>query len=182
MDDDFTFPTVAASVPVLAPEEQHDLKEAPFPAVLVGPITSPLWPFSSSPKIKTTATVDEEDAPSTSTRIGGHALQHDDEDRMDLLWEGFNDDVKLPRRRRPDSPDTESDETSTTSGCAPTTMLRASSRAGGAGQFCSSNRSGRGSRTTGWTLLLRLFQRLFAVDNKPPSRSSRHHDHGIDAS
>ncbi|KAF8653171.1 hypothetical protein HU200_062620 [Digitaria exilis] len=56
-------------------------------------------------------------------------------------------------------------------GCAPT-MLRASSRAGGAGQFCGG--SPRGSRrrrgaAAGWALLLRLFRRLFAVDKAPAS-------------
>jgi hypothetical protein len=187
MDDDFTFPTVAAPAPATAPapapapEEQHNLEEVPLPQRFVGPITSPLWPFSSSPETKNTPEVDEADAPSTSTRTGGHAQavrQHNDEDRMDLLWEDLNDDLKLPQRRRPDSSDTESEETS--AGCAPTTMLRASSRAGGAGQFCGgSSRSGRGGRTTGWALLLRLFERLFAVDKRPPSRSPRHLHHGI---
>jgi hypothetical protein len=176
MDDDFTFPTVAAPAP--APEERPDLEEVPLP----GPITSPLWPFSPSSNTKNAPKVeDEQDAPSTSTSTGGRAQavrQHDAEDRMDLLWEDFNDDLKLPQRRRPDSSDTESEED--TSGCAPTTMLRASSRAGGAGQFCSrGGRPGRGGRTTGWTLLLRLFQRLFAVDRTPPSRSPRHHHHTV---
>uniref|UniRef100_A0A0A9F7E6 Uncharacterized protein n=1 Tax=Arundo donax TaxID=35708 RepID=A0A0A9F7E6_ARUDO len=76
--------------------------------------------------------------------------------------------------------DAESEETSASSparegyGCAPT-MLRASSRAGGAGQFCSSPRRrrsrGRGA-AAGWALLLRLFRRLFADDK--PAASRRH--------
>uniref|UniRef100_A0A0A9D743 Uncharacterized protein n=1 Tax=Arundo donax TaxID=35708 RepID=A0A0A9D743_ARUDO len=76
--------------------------------------------------------------------------------------------------------DAESEETSASSpararyGCAPT-MLRVSSRAGGAGQFCSSprRRPGRGGgAAAGWALLLRLFRRLFAVDK--PASSRRH--------
>src|SRR4051812_14566199 len=118
MDDDFTFSTVAVLVPAPAPpEEQHGLEEVPLPGRFVGPINSPLWPFSSSPKTKNSPKVEREDAPSTS--IGGHVQavrQHDEEDRMDLLWEDFNDDMKLPQSRRPDSSDTESEETS---GCAP---------------------------------------------------------------
>lgn len=150
-----------------------------------------------------------------------------DAERMDRLWESFNEDLvalrrhvrdrgrrsksaaehpggtntntKAPRGLADDDDDhwylcnysassgadDESDgqETSASSpaerrgyGCAPT-MLRASSRAGGAGQFCGAGASHRGRRrggaAAGWALLLRLFRRLFAVDRTaaPPSRS-----------
>ncbi|PUZ76077.1 hypothetical protein GQ55_1G261800 [Panicum hallii var. hallii] len=116
-----------------------------------------------------------------------------DAERMDKLWESFNEELLLLRRPRtkpaadrnkdwylcsyPPSDDADdSEDTSASSpaerrgyGCAPT-MLRASSRAGGAGQFCGgSPRGGRrrgGGRgaAAGWALLLRLFRRLFAVD------------------
>lgn len=157
-----------------------------------------------------------------------------DAERMDRLWESFNEDLVVLRRHVRDrgrrsksaaehpggtntntkaprgladdddddddhwylcnysassgADDDESDgqETSASSpaerrgyGCAPT-MLRASSRAGGAGQFCGAGgashrgrRRGRGGgAAAGWALLLRLFRRLFAVDRTaPPSRS-----------
>ncbi|XP_062219312.1 uncharacterized protein LOC133919080 [Phragmites australis] len=116
-----------------------------------------------------------------------------DAERMDLLWESFNEELLLRRagsKAAADHPDgvarpgledqgshfchspsdAESEETSSSErryGCAPT-MLRASSRAGGAGHFCSSPRRrsrGRGTAAAGgWALLLRLFRRLLAVD------------------
>ncbi|RCV06801.1 hypothetical protein SETIT_1G192700v2 [Setaria italica] len=134
-----------------------------------------------------------------------------DAERMDKLWESFNEELLLLRRHArsksaaaaghpagglgpaadrwylcnyPPS-DAESEETAASSpaerrgyGCAPT-MLRASSRAGGAGQFCggsssSSPRGGRGA-AAGWALLLRLFRRLFAVDKAPAPAPSRSH-------
>lgn len=61
-------------------------------------------------------------------------------------------------------------------GCAPT-MLRASSRAGGAGQFCTTSTHSRLRRRGGWALLLRLFRRLFAVD-KTPTPSQYNHGGG----
>jgi hypothetical protein len=152
-------------------------------------------------------------------------------ERMDRLWESFNEDLVVLRRHVRDrgrrsksaaehpggtntntkapraladdddddhwylcnysassgADDDESDgqETSASSpaerrgyGCAPT-RLRASSRAGGAGQFCGAGASHRGRRrgrgggaAAGWALLLRLFRRLFAVDRTAqPSRS-----------
>jgi len=152
-----------------------------------------------------------------------------DAERMDKLWESFNEDLVLRHRDRgrrsksaaginikvsraaaglddpadddrwclcnysppssgADDDDESSDqETSASSpaeqrrgyGCAPT-MLRASSRAGGAGQFCaaSSSRAGRRRRgrgaAAGWALLLRLFRRLFAVDKTAPPSSRSH--------
>ncbi|OEL24780.1 hypothetical protein BAE44_0014205 [Dichanthelium oligosanthes] len=132
------------------------------------------------------------------------ALAVADAERMDKLWESFNEELFLLRRARSKSAaatadrtgsnkdwflcnyspsDAESEETSASSpagyGCAPT-MLRASSRAGGVGQFCSSS-SPRGRRrgssrgggaAAGWALLLRLFRRLFAVDKAPASSRS----------
>jgi hypothetical protein len=137
-----------------------------------------------------------------------------DAERMDKLWESFNEELLLLRRQHarsksaasaghpaggldpadgwyhcnyPPSDDAESEETTAASspverrgyGCAPT-MLRASSRAGGAGQFYRGGsprggrrRGGRGA-AGGWALLLRLFRRLFAVD-KNPATSSRSH-------
>ncbi|RLN09830.1 skin secretory protein xP2-like [Panicum miliaceum] len=115
-----------------------------------------------------------------------------DAERMDKLWESFNEEPLLLRRGRtkpadrpggnhkdwylcsyPPSDDAEDSEGTSASspaerrgyGCAPT-MLRASSRAGGAGQFCGGSPRGgrRRGAAAGWALLLRLFRRLLAVD------------------
>lgn len=168
-------------------------------------------------------------AAATATDDKQRAAALADAERMDRLWESFNEDLVVLRRhvrdrgRRSksaaehpggtntntkaprgldddddhwylcnysassgaDDDESDSQETSASSpaerrgyGCAPT-MLRASSRAGGAGQFCGAGASHRGRRrgrgggaAAGWALLLRLFRRLFAVDRTaPPSRS-----------
>ncbi|KAG2651541.1 hypothetical protein PVAP13_1NG288700 [Panicum virgatum] len=124
-----------------------------------------------------------------------------DAERMDKLWESFNEELLLLRRGRtksaadrpggnkdwylcsyPPSDDDagDSEDTSASSpaerrgfACAPT-MLRAASRAGGAGQFCGSPRGGRRrGGAAGWALLLRLFRRLFAVDKATTAPRTR---------
>jgi hypothetical protein len=126
------------------------------------------------------------------------AANEEQQERMDLLWESFNEELLLLRRQRgrsssnngPPEPDdwflcplsmsgAESDEEASAVsspgraryGCAPT-MLRASSRAG---QFYATPRR-RGRGGGGWALLLRLFRRLFAVDDKADPRRHSVHD------
>ncbi|KAJ1279492.1 hypothetical protein BS78_04G161000 [Paspalum vaginatum] len=111
-----------------------------------------------------------------------------DAERMDKLWESFNED---PDRWflcdcSQSTDGAESEEGTCASpaarcgyGCAPA-MLRASSRAGGAGQFCRRRGSPRRrGAAAGWALLLRLFRRLFTVDKTSSSRSPRGGGGGI---
>ncbi|KAL5213273.1 hypothetical protein ABZP36_024120 [Zizania latifolia] len=214
-DDDFTFPTPAAAEAEAAASCQDGLDLLwPLPpgVHLAGACaSSSLWPFSSSPSAAPPAreTTEAEEAPA-STRSGGGGqatvavAQHEraaaaaDEERMDLLWEDFNDELLLQLRRQRaaaagcpagtptpspgDGRSPPSDEETSMSpgrlhGCAPT-MLRASSRAGGVGQFYGRRGRCRSSRATGWELLLRLFRKLFAVDTSPPSHHHHRRHHG----
>ncbi|KQJ99874.1 hypothetical protein BRADI_3g45755v3 [Brachypodium distachyon] len=143
MENDFTFPTA-----------QQDLGEPPlFPAgrLQVCTASSPLWPFSSSPPpaflpATTTADVQEEEEEEEAPSLAPTTRRaHHEEDRMDLLWEDLND-----------SP-----------GAEPTTMMMLRGASSRAGRFCASRLDRRrGRRATGWTLLLRLFRRLFAPDRR----------------
>ncbi|KAG8071019.1 hypothetical protein GUJ93_ZPchr0006g42667 [Zizania palustris] len=222
-DDDFTFPTPAAAEEEASASCQDGLDLLwPLPPAgghLAGACaSSSLWPFSSSPSAALPAreTTEAEEAPASTSSGGGGGQEtvavarHDelheraaaaaDEERMDLLWEDFNDELLLQLRRQRaaavgcpagtptpspgDGRSPPSDEETSMSpgrlhGCAPT-MLRASSRAGGVGQFYGRRGGGRcrSSRATGWDLLLRLFRKLFAVDTSPPSQHHRHHHGG----
>ncbi|CAD6250701.1 unnamed protein product [Miscanthus lutarioriparius] len=209
------------SHPVAADEDRMDL----------------LWEGTPTTTTRSIATAPEPEPRSVAGHAGPppppkqRAAAAADAERMDKLWESFNEDLVLRHRDRarrsksaaginikvsraaaggPDDPADDDDrwylcnydspssgadddessdqETSASSpaeqrrgyGCAPT-MLRASSRAGGAGQFCAGSsprarrrRRGRGA-AAGWALLLRLFRRLFAVDKTAPSSSSHSH-------
>uniref|UniRef100_A0ACD5UAE9 Uncharacterized protein n=1 Tax=Avena sativa TaxID=4498 RepID=A0ACD5UAE9_AVESA len=82
------------------------------------------------------------------------------EEKMDMLWENFNEELEALRRAGSYSKAAESDTESEAEeergrGCAP--VLRASSRAGGTGRYY--------RRTGGsWVLLMRIFKRLFVVE------------------
>jgi len=92
------------------------------------------------------------------------------EDRMDLLWEDFNEELArsccraraagggLQQARdlwSSGSSDAESSEPAAARGCAP--VLRPSSRAGGAVRHCR-------RRAGTWVLLMRIFRRLFVIE------------------
>jgi hypothetical protein len=148
-----------------------------------------LWDDTAAER-KTTKTVvvraEPEQHPAAAKPAQEDALDDDEraaavaeQERMDQLWESFNEELLLLRQWRagkqhgPDTdwylcPSSAADESEASSpgrarhGCAPA-MLRASSRAGGAGQF--SRRRGRSGG--GWALLLRLFS---AGDKPQPPR------------
>jgi len=84
------------------------------------------------------------------------------EDRMDLLWEDFNEELAraggLQQARdlcSSGSSDAESSEPAAARGCAP--VLRPSSRAAGAVRHCR-------RRAGTWVLLMRIFRRLFVIE------------------
>lgn len=99
-------------------------------------------------------------------------MMTDDEDKMDLLWEDFNEELLAMRRaglHRHDlssSDDGEEDSDSAAGrvppGCFP--VLRPAARAGLAGHY--RRRAGT------WVLLMRIFRRLFVIDKTITSSSS----------
>lgn len=92
-----------------------------------------------------------------------------DQEKMDMLWENFNEELEALRRCSKQKAaacevesDTESEERGR--GCAPMPMLQASSRAGGTGQYY--------RRASSWVLLMRIFRRLFVVEKTFSSSAS----------
>lgn len=196
--DDFTFPATATAAE--APADTlcllHHHHRLPFPHFA----SSPLWFPDAGVRVAPTPalavpSVDgmEEQEPTSSDaerwsdaeRGGGGEEDDDDEgvdvlrgagageEKMDMLWENFNEELEALRRGGSCSKaaygldelsDTESEAAERGRGCAP--MLRASSRAGGTGRYY--------RRTGGsWVLLMRIFKRLFVVE-KTVSAASRH--------
>ncbi|KAF0893141.1 hypothetical protein E2562_023175 [Oryza meyeriana var. granulata] len=116
---------------------------------------------------------------------GGGGGGADEEEKMDLLWENFNEELQQALHQRvgscrradaraaagaagmelsPESSDAESESAAALRGhfgCAPM-MLRPSSRAGGY------------RRTTSWVLLMKIFRRLFVIEKTIASASGRH--------
>ncbi|PAN38209.1 hypothetical protein PAHAL_7G154700 [Panicum hallii] len=177
---DFAFPatTTAAAATTTAPEE------IPFPrfAAALPPRLPPSPPAAAAdamaeegpraPEMKAGAGAGGDDAASA-------AAAAEVEDRMDLLWEDFNEELALARRRargrggswrergegllvleagpwsEPSSPSDAGSEPAGRVGCAP--VLRPSSRAAGGARHYR-------RRAGSWVLLMRIFRRLFVID------------------
>jgi hypothetical protein len=191
--EDFTFPataTAAEPVDTLCLHHHHH-RRLPFPHFA----SSPLWfpdagvrvaptPVDAESRRTVDDDMEEQAATSSDAEKGGREEYYDEEvnvwrgsgagageEKMDMLWENFNEELEALRRAGSYSKaaacelsDTESEAAERGRGCAP--MLRASSRAGGTGQYY--------RRTGGsWVLLMRIFKRLFVVE-KTISAASRH--------
>ncbi|XP_062225692.1 uncharacterized protein LOC133924257 [Phragmites australis] len=152
---DLTFPATAATPQPAGPGPLCRLSFAHLAA-------SPLW-FPPSPT-DDDAMAEEEQRPE-APKVGGEAAADEVEDRMDLLWEDFNEELggSCCDGLEPSSSDAES-ERFAPHGCAP--VLRPSSRAGGAGHYR--------RRAGSWVLLMRIFRRLFVID-KTISAAARQH-------
>uniref|UniRef100_A0A0A9C176 Uncharacterized protein n=1 Tax=Arundo donax TaxID=35708 RepID=A0A0A9C176_ARUDO len=173
---DFTFPATTAAAATTAPEPAGPGPRCRlrFPHVAA----EPLW-FPPSPTAADAMAEEAEPRP-VAAKAGGEAASADEvvEDRMDLLWEDFNEELALRRAGRGScsraaagglEPSSESDAESEPAGraqygCAP--VLRPSSRAGGAGHYR--------RRAGSWVLLMRIFRRLFVIE-KTISAAARQH-------
>jgi hypothetical protein len=200
--DDFTFPataTAAEPADTLLLHHHHP-RRLPFPHFASSPLWFPdagvrVAPTPVAVVSRRTVDDDMEEQEATSSdagrrsdaeRGGGEEDEDDEvvdvlrgavggagEEKMDMLWENFNEELEALRHTGPCSKaawglqelsDTESEAAERGRGCAP--MLRASSRAGATGQYY--------RRTGGsWVLLMRIFKRLFVVE-KTVSAASRH--------
>ncbi|XP_062185276.1 uncharacterized protein LOC133888903 [Phragmites australis] len=175
---DFTFPATAAAASTPEPAGPGPVRHRHFPHFAA----SPLW-FLHSPTAGH-AMADEEPR-QEKAGAGGGAVHELEEDRMDLLWEDFNEELALrgaggscsraALAAAGDGLDLSSSSSCAESepepagrvhvyGCAP--VLRASSRAGGAGHYR--------RRTDSWVLLMRIFRRLFVIE-KTFSAAARKH-------
>lgn len=195
--DDFTFPATAAAAEHAEPLFlHHHHRLLPFPHFASSPLWFPGDAVAVTPVVDVVSrrTVDgmEEQEPTSSDSAAGRrskgerggeadegvvvrAAGADGEDKMDMLWENFNEELKALRRAGSCSKtaacgldelsDTESEAGERGRGCAP--MLRASSRAGGTGQYY--------RRSGSWVLLMRIFKRLFVVEKTTISAAHRRH-------
>jgi hypothetical protein len=199
--DDFAFPaTATAAEPADTLCLHHHQRRLPFPHFASSPLWFPdagvrVAPTPVAVVSRRTVDDDMEEQEATSSdagrrsdaeRGGGEEDEDDEvvdvlrgavggagEEKMDMLWENFNEELEALRHTGPCSKaawglhelsDTESEAAERGRGCAP--MLRASSRAGATGQYY--------RRTGGsWVLLMRIFKRLFVVE-KTVSAASRH--------
>lgn len=180
--DDFTFPATAAAAEHAEPLFlHHHHRLLPFPHFASSPLWFPGDGVAVTPVVAVVSrrTVDgmEEQEPTSSDAgrrakggeadegVAVRAAGADGEDKMDMLWENFNEELEALRRAGSCSKktaacgldelsDTESEAGERGRGCAP--MLWASSRAGGTGQYY--------RRSGSWVLLMRIFKRLFVVE------------------
>ncbi|KAG8082066.1 hypothetical protein GUJ93_ZPchr0014g47129 [Zizania palustris] len=181
--DYLTFPTTAAADTA----EALRLRRRPFPAS--PPWFPSLFPVAAAPVTVESKDVDDEELEPTSDAgsrqeegeegkaeaaelsSGGAA---DEEEKMDLLWENFNEELALHGRHHVGSCPRSSaaaagkelpEPAVLLRGHACTPMLRASSRAAGTAQYY--------RRTSSWVLLIKIFRRLFVIE-KTISSASRH--------
>ncbi|KAM0855669.1 hypothetical protein ACQ4PT_049611 [Festuca glaucescens] len=167
--EDFTFPATAAAA---EPADtlclhHHHHRRLPFPHFA----SSPLWFPDAGVRVAPTPVAAKEEEKKMTTKWLTYCGAGAGEEKMDMLWENFNEELEALRRAGSYSKaaacelsDTESEAAERGRGYAP--MLRASSRAGGTGQYY--------RRTGGsWVLLMRIFKRLFVVE-KTVSAASRH--------
>lgn len=163
-----TFEPPAAAVVVAGPLSAAAWRQLPFPRFAAAtstapPCRSPPSPPAAAAALKRTAMAAARQGPAGA---GADAAV---EDRMDLLWEDFNEELArggscrvgvaagLARGLWPESSDYSSDaesELAAARGCAP--ALRPSSRAGAA-RHCR-------RRAGTWVLLIRIFRRLFVIE------------------
>ncbi|RLM75185.1 vasodilator-stimulated phosphoprotein-like [Panicum miliaceum] len=181
---DFAFPATTTAAAATAAEE------LPFPrfAAASPPCFPPPAPALAEAGRAAAAVMAEEGPRAPGKRTGAGAGADDAasaaaaaevEDRMDLLWEDFNEELALARRRArgrggswrergegllvleagpwssPSSPSDAGSEPAGRVGCAP--VLRPSSRAAGGARHCR-------RRAGSWVLLMRIFRRLFVID------------------
>ena len=192
--DDFTFPTTAAAAEHAEPLFlHHHHRLLPFPHFASSPLWFPSDGVAVTPVVAVVSrrTVDgmEEQEPTSSDSAAGRrskgerggeadegvvvrAAGADGEDKMDMLWENFNEELrragscsKTAACGLDELSDTESEAGERGRGCAP--MLRASSRAGATGQYY--------RRSGSWVLLMRIFKRLFVVEKTTISAAHRRH-------
>ncbi|XP_066350538.1 uncharacterized protein [Miscanthus floridulus] len=186
MDTDSTFPVVAGPLPASA------CRQLPFHRFAAASSSPPPWfPSSPSPTAATGAPpVTTRSRALTLTSMPAAAQQQQGpppgaggdtaaaaaaaavaevEDRMDLLWEDFNEELARGGRgsccragnaggglqQASDLWSSGSSEPAAARGCAP--VLRPSSRAGGAVRHCR-------RRAGTWVLLMRIFTRLFVIE------------------
>jgi hypothetical protein len=180
MDMDLTFPATStappeppAAVAGPLPAAAAACRELPSPRFAVvarsPPPLSPPPPPAAAPPPVTSGGAPTLTAVAPPAGAGGDATE---EDRMDLLWEDFNEELARAgscccRAAAGGGPwpasDSES-EPAAARGCAP--VLRPSSRAG-AVRHCR-------RRAGTWALLMRIFRRLFVVEKTVVSRRQRH--------
>uniref|UniRef100_A0ACD5UQN9 Uncharacterized protein n=1 Tax=Avena sativa TaxID=4498 RepID=A0ACD5UQN9_AVESA len=203
--DDFTFPAtaVAAEPADTLCVHHHHHRRLPFPHFASSPLwfpdpgvcVAPTPAPSTGSRGTVGADMEEQEATSSdagrrsAAERGGRGEDDDDEavdvlrgsgaglgeEKMDMLWENFNEELEALRRTGSYSKaaaaaaacelsDTDSEAEERGRGCAP--VLRASSRAGGTGQYY--------RRTGGsWVLLMRIFKRLFVVEKTVSAASRR---------
>ncbi|CAO2035152.1 unnamed protein product [Urochloa humidicola] len=203
---DFTFPATTTATPDLPPPAAAASCPAPPSACRPRPLPRfaaarpPWFPSSPPPPLSSRATAavtmpQEEPRPPPTEKSAGHAdaaaaavaAEAELEERMDMLWEDFNEELsqKAARRRRrarprggswrddrgggivfdgpwseePSSPasDAESSEPEAARGVGCGPVLRPSARAAAGARHCR-RRAGR------WVLLMRIFRRLFVVE------------------
>ena len=168
---DFAFPattTAEAAATTAAPEE--------LPSPRSAAASPPRLP--PSPPAAAADAMAEEGPRAPGGDDVAAAVAAEAEDRMDLLWEDFNEELALARRRargrgggsswrdRGDgllvleagpwsSPSDAGSEPAGRVGCAP--VLRPSSRAAGGARHYR-------RRAGSWVLLMRIFRRLFVID------------------
>lgn len=151
-----TFEPAAAAVVVAGPLSAAAWRQLPFPPFAAATSTAP--PCRSPPSPPAAA------AAALKRTAMAAARQAAVEDRMDLLWEDFNEE--LARGLWPESSDYSSDaesEPAAARGCAP--ALRPSSRAGAA-RHCR-------RRAGTWVLLIRIFRRLFVIEKTVAAATAR---------
>lgn len=175
-----TFEPPAAAVVVAGPLSAAAWRQLPFPRFAAATSTAPPCRSPPSPPAAAAAAALKRTA-MAAARQGppGAGADAAVEDRMDLLWEDFNEELArggscrvgvaagLARGLWPESSDYSSDaesEPAAARGCAP--VLRPSSRAG-AVRHCR-------RRAGTWALLMRIFRRLFVVEKTVVSRRQRH--------
>ncbi|KAG1369962.1 putative Glutamate-1-semialdehyde 2,1-aminomutase 1 [Cocos nucifera] len=159
--DDFSFPTVPAS--------QEPLCQVPFPLWFVSSIADQKTvhhrrrSFSSAEEAAKIADALETASPAISE--GGRYHFLDDEERMDMLWEDFNEELCRPscdHRRGPVNGEVSSDSTS--------------SRHGRMDRHCvrSSAKSKTGSiihhRRPSLLLMLKVLKKLFLIQKTSSSK------------
>jgi hypothetical protein len=149
-------PAAAAAVP----EPSSSAGPAPrcrrvrFPDQLVA---SPIWlPPSPLPAANEHAAAEGADPSSGPEKETGAAADVELEDRMDLLWEDFNEELLAMRRAGGGPGPCSSDGEASDSAPGRIPVLRQAARAVGAGHYR--------RRAGSWVLLVRIFRRFFVID------------------
>jgi hypothetical protein len=160
-----TFEPPAAAVVVAGPLSAAAWRQLPFPPFAAASSTAPTPPCRSPPSPPAAAAALKRTAMAAARQgPAGAGADAAVEDRMDLLWEDFNEE--LARGLWPESSDYSSDaesEPAAARGCAP--ALRPSSRAGAA-RHCR-------RRAGTWVLLIRIFRRLFVIEKTVAAATAR---------